>query len=202
MAHTNADKETIAVLQYRFLAGYQGPIITPSGYNHPSDTQYPCDIKKYIDTEVREGAMLGPFSQTPFSPWCQTNPLLTRPPKGLFWPQVHYELLVASSPQLSVINFVAPPKGSQQKMYLHSNEDLCVLIRKAGRWHFIFFTDVRRAYCQLPLDPGDWPLVCFNFEDSFHVDRSLSLALCGPPPTVKMWQALSPWTLPDSDWPF
>ena len=35
----------------------------------------------YSDREVSEGDMLGPFKQVLFSPWCQTNPLLTRPKK-------------------------------------------------------------------------------------------------------------------------
>ena len=69
----------IACLKYVFPASYQGPVPTPSGNNQASATQFPSDIKKYIDTEVREGTMLGLLSQPPFTPWCQTNPLFTRP---------------------------------------------------------------------------------------------------------------------------
>ena len=84
LAHTYADKETIVFLQYSFPASYQSPIPTPLGKKItllPLSTT--SDIKKYIDTEVRDGAMLGPFSQPPFILWCQTTPLLTWPQKGL-----------------------------------------------------------------------------------------------------------------------
>ena len=41
----------------------------------------------------------------------------------------------------------------------------------------MFSSDVSRAYCQLPLDPGDWPLTCFTFEGSFYVDLNLPFCL-------------------------
>ena len=41
----------------------------------------------------------------------------------------------------------------------------------------MFSTDVSQAYRQLPLDPGDWPLVCFIFEGSFYMDLSLPFGL-------------------------
>ena len=33
-----------------------------------------------------------------------------------------------------------------------------------------------RACRQLPLDPADWPLVCFTFEGAYYIDISLPLA--------------------------
>ena len=35
-----------------------------------------------------------------------------------------------------------------------------------------------RAYRQFPLDPGDWLLVCFNFEGAYYTDISLPFGLC------------------------
>ena len=39
------------------------------------------DIATYIAKKLSDGAMLGPFDPPPpyFAPWCQSNPLLTRP---------------------------------------------------------------------------------------------------------------------------
>ena len=67
--------------------------------------------------------------------------------------------------------------GVHKKMHLPSASDFCDLIRKAGRGCFLFATDVARAYDQLPLDPTDWPLVCFTFEGRFFVDISLRFDL-------------------------
>ena len=62
-------------------------------------------------------------------------------------------------------------------MNLLAAEDLCALIRKAGKGCFMYSTDVLQAFHQLPLDPGDWPLVCFTFDNSFFVDLSLPFGL-------------------------
>ena len=42
---------------------------------------HPCDVAAYITTEIREGAMLGLFDQTPFTLWCQVNALWILPAK-------------------------------------------------------------------------------------------------------------------------
>ena len=52
--------------------------------------------------------------------------------------------------------------GETWKMHLPSDGDLCELIRKVGRSCYLCATDVARAYCKLPLDPGDLPLICFQ----------------------------------------
>ena len=41
----------------------------------------------------------------------------------------------------------------------------------------MYSTDVAQAYCQLPMDPEDLPLVCFNFDGSFFIDISLLFGL-------------------------
>ena len=56
--------------------------------------------------------------------------------------------------------FLSEPK----KMHLPSAADMYDVIWQAGRGCFLYATDVARAYRQLPLDPGDWPLICFQFE--------------------------------------
>ena len=77
--HTPANQQVLQYLRYGFPVGFQGPIPTPSFGNHSSSVNHPRDVKVYIATELAEGAMLGPFSQPPFTHWCQTNPLLTHP---------------------------------------------------------------------------------------------------------------------------
>ena len=53
--------------------------------------------------------------------------------------------------------------GSYKKMHLPSAQHFCDLIRTAGKGYYLYSADVAWAYRQLPLDPGDWPLVCFTF---------------------------------------
>ena len=122
---------------------------------------------------------VGPFDHPPFTPWTQTNPLLTRPKKDSHLRRVVMDLSWPLPPGVSV-NGGTPKEsflGVSKKMHLPSTSDFCDLIRKAGRVSFLFATDVARAYRQLPLNPKDWPLVCFTFEGWFYVDISLPFGL-------------------------
>ena len=96
LVHTYADTETIAFFKDGFPTSYQGTICTPSGTS--THLQHVTWIDKYVDKMVSYGAMLGPFSQCSFRPWCQTDPFLTRPQKDspdrrvimdLSWPPPH-----------------------------------------------------------------------------------------------------------------
>ena len=55
---------------------YHAPVATH--INHSSALAYPRHVDQFLARECKEGAMLGPFPQPPFSPWSHTSPLLTR----------------------------------------------------------------------------------------------------------------------------
>ena len=123
--------------------------------------------------------MLSPFDAPPFSPWTQTNPLLTREKKDSKQRRVIMDLSWPLPPGLSV-NGGTPRDhflGAPRKMHLPSAGDYCDLIRAAGRGCYLYAMDVARTYRQLPLDPSDWPLVCFLFEGRYFVDISLPFGL-------------------------
>ena len=168
------DFRTLSFLTYGFPAGYAGPIPTPSHINHPSAISHSRHVATYVCKELGEGAMLGPFDAPPFSPWTQTNPLLTCEKKDSTQRRVIMDLSWPLPPGLSVNG--GTPKdcffGAPKKMHLPSAGDYCDLIRKAGRRSYLYATDVAHAYRQLPLDPADWPLFCFQFEGRYFVDSS------------------------------
>ena len=62
-------------------------------------------------------------------------------------------------------------------MHLPSAQDFFYLICTAGKGCYLYSADMARAYRQLPLDPGDWPLVCINFEGAYYTDISLPFGL-------------------------
>ena len=53
----------------------------PTLVNHIPDTHRDVHISAFIQAEVDFNAMLGPFSELPFTPWFQLSPLMTRPKK-------------------------------------------------------------------------------------------------------------------------
>ena len=52
--------------------------------------------------------------------------------------------------------------GVFKKMRLPSAQDLTSFTRKVGSGGWLLHCGVTRAYCQLPVNPADWPLVCYK----------------------------------------
>ena len=135
IAHTGHDKETVQFLQLGFPAGFEGPIHTHTTGNHPSSLQHSHDMESYICKELWEGAMLDPFSAPPFTPWYQTNPLLTRQKwdatdrqviMDIFWTLPQDRCINGSTPRESFLS-------SHHKMHLPSAYEMCDIICKAGQ---------------------------------------------------------------------
>jgi hypothetical protein len=173
------DKEVVDLLTYGFPVSYEGPIPTPTFENDSSAKQYSADVEKYVGTETGEGAMLGPFPEEPFTPWCQVNPLLTRPKKDsdtrrvivdLSWPQPPLHSVNAGTPTETYL-------GVPTKMKLPSTEDLCQRIRLAGPGCYMYSADVARAYRQIPLDPTGYCLMCVKTKSGYFVDLSLPFGM-------------------------
>ena len=64
-----------------------------------------------------------------------------------------------------------------KEMRLPSTLGLASLITEASRRAWLFSCDESRAYRQLPLDPADWPLVCFQEGGRYFMDASLPFGL-------------------------
>jgi hypothetical protein len=129
------DQQVVDLLEYGFPVSYEGPIPDPAMDNHASAKAYAEDVEDYVSTETEKGAMLGPFPDKPFTPWCQVNALLTRPKKDsnkrriivdLSWPH----------PPLNSVNAGTPTDtylGQPLKLKLPTPADLCQRMRTNGK---------------------------------------------------------------------
>jgi hypothetical protein len=173
------DKSLVDMLKFGFPASYEGPVPHPTDHNHASAIHHPEAIKAYTDKETHEGAMLGPFSDPPFHPWTQTNPLMTRPKRASHERRVIMDLSWPPPPGVSVNGFT--PKdtylGIPYKMHLPGAEDFMELIRKAGRGALMFSVDISRAYRHLPADPLSYSLICCKTQEGYFSDISLPFGL-------------------------
>ena len=77
LVRTHEHACVVEFLKFGFLANYEGPAPTPTTDNHPSILNHASNVTSYFTLEVKEGAMLSPFDQPLFTPWCQVNALLT-----------------------------------------------------------------------------------------------------------------------------
>ena len=82
-AHIYNDDSLANMLQYGFPCGHLARKLPKTDLpKHSSAIRNPAHVRKFLDKEVRLGAMAGPFASQTFNPWRRTNPLMTRPKRA------------------------------------------------------------------------------------------------------------------------
>ena len=116
------DARVVECLCFSFPVGYDRPVPTPTSAKHSSAINHARDVDTYVATEVKEGAMLGPFHAPPppFTPWCQFNALLTCLKKGSHPHSVIMDLSWPHPSAISVNGFTPKESylGKLKKMHV------------------------------------------------------------------------------------
>ena len=76
------DKQLPLLIRYRFPLDFDVRIdLNHTGVNHPSATKHVADVKTYLDEEASHNAVLGPFTELPYSD-LHISPFMTRDKPG------------------------------------------------------------------------------------------------------------------------
>lgn len=168
------DQWLIQCLRYGFPMQYRGPPIhNKFTSNHPSAINFPDHVNKYIKTEIGHGAIVGPFQEPPFHPWCNVAPLMTRPKANKNERRVIVDLSFPpdSGPNSHIAkNCVF---GRLLSHVLPTVQDAIKIITTLGFNVNLCSVDIARAYRNFVLDPYDWPLACIYHDGSFYIDRAM-----------------------------
>ena len=143
--------------------------------NHKSATLYPASVTKYLESEIRHQAIVGPFQTPPFEQ-LHVSPMMTRPkPDG----------------SRRVIVDLSWPKGCGVNSRIPDNEfdsNPCALkyptidnivqaIVDTGNTAFLFKVDLQRAYRNLRTDPRDLSVLGLQWGPHKYVDVSVPFGL-------------------------
>lgn len=169
LLHHYDDKIVAEFLKYGWPIDYsshQFPLST--SHNHQSALTFADHVRHYIKTELSFGAIAGPFSVNPLNKPLVCSPLQTVPKRG-------------SSKRRVVMDLSFPPdcsvnSGIPLHTYLDSlfnlsfpgMERLCELILSKGRGCLVYKKDLQRVYRQISIDPTDYHLLGFNFDNQFY----------------------------------
>ena len=159
-------------IRYGFPIQYSGPPIleTPTHYNHPSANKHADAIREYIRKETSMGALYGPFSAPPFTPWMAVSPLMTREKPDSTERRVIVDL---SYPNGGINKFISPHtfNGQPAMHQLPTVDHVVKVIAQMcpGRTQLAVI-DLSRAYRQFPVPPTDWPLLGISFEGAIYFD--------------------------------
>lgn len=174
------DKSICDLLEYGAPVGFEGEIsnITSSNsINHKGARDFEEGIMKYLVKEASYGAIVGPFKESPFSCDIKISPLNTVSKKGTDERRVILDL---SFPQGESVNdYVMKDQylGNPVHLTYPKVDDLVEIIKNKGEKCLLYKKDLKRAYRQIPLDPGDLHLVGFEWSNMKFCDRVLPMGL-------------------------
>ena len=154
--HDYHDFAVCDLLEYGWPVGHLGtPVRSSTVRNHKGATNFSADIHNYLRKEKSYHAVVGPFKANPFIEDMAISPLNSVPKKDSIERRVIVDL---SFPEgLAVNDGISKDLYLGEKVSVHypTVDDFVRLIKKKGRNCKIFKRDLRRAYRQLVIDPGD-----------------------------------------------
>jgi hypothetical protein len=147
--------------------GHNGSLLRSSSCrNHTGATDFPEQMTNYLIKESSYQAVGGLIKDNPFNEPIALSPLNSVPQKDSSERRVIVDL---SFPEGESVNF-----GILKDEYLGNKisvsypkvDDLIHLIKLKGQGCMIFKEDLKRAYRQLVVDPGDNPTLRLQVEGS------------------------------------
>ena len=145
--------------------------------NHAGATQFPEEISAYLHEEILRGAVAGPFSTVPFTRGMALSPLNSVPKRDSDERRVILDL---SWPLASSVN-AGIDKDIYEGLHYHLSyptvDQIAELIVQKGRGCLIYKCDLKRAYRQFPVDPRDYPLLGYSWNNAFFFDVVLPVGL-------------------------
>ncbi len=172
-----ADKIVCQYLQFGFPIDYarSKKLKFDAGRNHKGARDYPGFINSYLSKECSQLRIVGPFNTNPLSVPLVISPLNSVPKSDNEDRRVIVDL---SWPHGTAVN-----DGISKDSYLNepinlryaSIEEVCNMVLKAGRGAVIYKRDLKQAYRQIPVDPGDYQYLGYMWEDQMFFDTVLAM---------------------------
>ncbi|CAG2211665.1 unnamed protein product [Mytilus edulis] len=173
-----SDAQVCDFLEYGWPVGHDGsPFRSSFSRNHSGATDFPDDIAKYLKKESSYKAIVGPFKANPFSCPSALSPLNSVPKKDSTERRVIVDL---SFPEGEAVNsgiFKDRYLGDEISVSYPTVDDFIMLIKSKGQGCRMFKRDLKRAYRQLVVDPGDIHLLGYKWRGHLYYDRVLTMGL-------------------------
>ena len=168
------------MLSYGWPIGYEGSLVTNSKFqikNHRGALDYPNDIEKNLIREIHARVTMGPFDQSPFGEPIKVSPLNTCEKKQSTDRRVILDL--SFPPEDSVNDHISNDfyMGEEIKLKFPTVDTLCDIVINKGRGCHLFKRDLKKAYKQIPICPGDYRKVGYMWKGQYYVDKVLSMGL-------------------------
>ena len=175
------DENLVEFMRYGFPISFEGKQIPDRQCNnHKGARLFDKEIDSYLAEEVRLGAILGPFKKPPFKGNLVISPLNSCPKKDSAERRIIADMSYPKmSPEASINGGIDKYHYLGEKISLRypSVDNLVQVIREKGNGCALFKRDLKRAYRQFPVDPGDLNLLGYSWKGQLYVDRMLVMGL-------------------------
>lgn len=167
------------MLEFGFPIGYFGKPLKQdySVKNHKGAKDFPIQVQNFLNKKRQYGAILGPFKKNPFSDVIIISPLNAVPKKDSEERRIILDL---SFPRGASVNDKVSKDfylGDRINLTYPGVDDLVSIIKSKGKGCLLFKCDLKRAYRQIPIDPGDASLVGYSFNGNIYFDKVLTFGL-------------------------
>ena len=173
------DKEIIEWMRYGWPIGRLPTMPDPetTQRNHQGANLYPEALKKYIDKEQSYGAIMGPFTEIPFTSKVGISPLSTRPKKDSEERRILLDL--SFPPGQSVNDGMIKDNylGFTTKLSFPKTDQFAHRIFHLGTKARMFKVDLHRYFRQLNLDPGDYSLIGYIVDNKLYFDKVVPMGV-------------------------
>ena len=176
------NKATTGDLRILDLLEFGMPIDCDASYgvrkcqkNHFSAVSFKAQVSEFFSKGVQSGALLGPFKTSPIQDLC-FSPLMTVPKE--------------ETDRRVIVDFSFPPgkavnDGIPKSTYLEFEAKFCLpsvssmvdRVNDLGVGCLMYKKDLKSAFRQFPLDPGDYAFTGLKWEDDIYVDTRLAMGL-------------------------
>ena len=179
MLQNYGDKQIIDFFTYGWPVSFRGVLTnTYSKFiNHKGATEYESVIDNYIKQEVNSGATIGPFTSNPLKGPLFISPLNSVPKKDSADRRVILDLSYPHNRSVNDGIKKGEYLGEQLELLYPSVDDLAKEIKVLGRNCVLYKRDLKKAYRQIPIDPGDIHLLAYNWKNKIFIDRNAPMGL-------------------------
>ena len=173
------DKEVVEWMRYGWPTGRLPTLPDPSitNKNHTGASEHPEALRKYIQKEQAQGAVMGPFERIPFQGKIGISPLSTRPKKDSDDRRIILDLSFPIGNSINDGMIKDNYLGFSAKLTFPKVDDFALRIYSLGKGCMMFKVDLSRYFRQLPLDPGDYSLIGYIIEGKIYFDKVLPMGM-------------------------
>ena len=175
--HGYWDVDLCNFINFGWPIGHCGRTKCNARKNHGGAREFPGEVDKYLQAELSLGRIAGPFETNPYEEVIAISPLNSLPKKGTTDRRVITDL---SFPEIGSVN-----SGIDKDSYLGlpiktrypSVDNVVALILNKGPGCMLFKRDMRKAFRQIRVDPGDIHLLSFKWNNKLYSDTVLTMGL-------------------------